>query len=86
MSAPLVSASGHRIGSLCFADFVPRSFSAADVRLLSNLAELVVRRLEAQLQLGARLAGGREPALQLAFRRWAARGAARRCTAPACAA
>jgi GAF domain-containing protein len=72
VSAPLLSSSGYRFGSLCFADYVPRTFSAGDVMLVNNLAELVSRRLEEQLQLKARLAGGQEPGLQLAFRKWAA--------------
>jgi GAF domain-containing protein len=69
MSCPLVAANGHRMGTLCFADEVPRSFAAADVRLLANLAELAARLLEERMQLGARLVGGQEPSLTAALHR-----------------
>ncbi|KXZ45129.1 hypothetical protein GPECTOR_58g578 [Gonium pectorale] len=45
--APLVSASGHILGTLCFVDTAPRyDFDAGQCRLLNNLAELTVRQME----------------------------------------
>ncbi len=69
MSSPLLLANGHRAGTLCFADVVPRSFAAHDVRLLNNMAELTARMLEQRLGLGQRLAAGKEPHLAACFHR-----------------
>jgi GAF domain-containing protein len=39
--APLVSSSGHRLGTLCFADSEPRVFDTSSLQILVNFAELV---------------------------------------------
>lgn len=44
--APLVGSTGHRYGTLCLVDFVPRRFTAEQYLLLSHFAELVTRELE----------------------------------------
>jgi hypothetical protein len=45
--APLVSASGHVIGTLCFADNKPRAdFDVSKCYLINNMAEIMVRQLE----------------------------------------
>ncbi|GFR40361.1 hypothetical protein Agub_g908 [Astrephomene gubernaculifera] len=45
--APLVSSSGHILGTLCFADSAPRpGFDAGQCTLINNMAELMVRQLE----------------------------------------
>jgi GAF domain-containing protein len=49
VGAPLVSSSGHRIGTLCFADSKPRVFDDASLKLLCNFSELVTRALERDL-------------------------------------
>lgn len=46
--SPLVSSSGHRLGSLCVIDRSPRWFTAEDCNLLCNFAELTVREIEAE--------------------------------------
>ncbi|WP_225867471.1 sensor domain-containing diguanylate cyclase [Cyanobium sp. NIES-981] len=48
--APLASAEGHNLGSLCVIDRQPRRLSAAQVKLLQELADLVVRELELRRQ------------------------------------
>ncbi|EFJ41094.1 hypothetical protein VOLCADRAFT_98978 [Volvox carteri f. nagariensis] len=45
--APLVSTSGHILGTVCFADDKPRSdFDVSHCYVMNNLAELLVRQLE----------------------------------------
>jgi Protein tyrosine and serine/threonine kinase len=44
--APLVTSSGHRIGTLCMVDFEPRNFPASAYQLLLNFAEIIVREIE----------------------------------------
>ncbi|CAK8985955.1 Serine/threonine-protein kinase ATG1a (Autophagy-related protein 1a) (AtAPG1a), partial [Durusdinium trenchii] len=44
--APLVGSRGERYGTLCVADFIPRSFDADQYALLTNYAALVVEELE----------------------------------------
>ncbi|MDA0368895.1 MAG: diguanylate cyclase [Proteobacteria bacterium] len=44
--APLKSAAGHNLGTLCVADRVPRALSEQQKRTLADLADLVVRELE----------------------------------------
>jgi GAF domain-containing protein len=51
VGAPLVSSSGHRLGTLCFADSEPRVFDDASLKLLCNFSELVTRILEKDLVL-----------------------------------
>ncbi|BDA44489.1 probable mitogen-activated protein kinase kinase kinase 11 at C-terminar half [Coccomyxa sp. Obi] len=45
--APLVATNGHRLGMLCIVDQEPRKFDEERAAILCNLAELVVRELEA---------------------------------------
>lgn len=54
-SAPLVTANGHCIGSLCIVNHEPRSFDAGACRVLNNFGELAVRVLERYLGLAKRL-------------------------------
>src|SRR5262249_45026725 len=42
---PLMSLSGHRIGTLCIADRRPRSFHEADLKALKQMGQLVEREL-----------------------------------------
>ncbi|WIA44433.1 hypothetical protein OEZ86_007193 [Tetradesmus obliquus] len=49
--APLVSSSGHRLGTLCFADSQPRVFDTSSLQILVNFAELVTRELEKDISL-----------------------------------
>jgi GAF domain-containing protein len=51
--APLRTHDGHNLGTLCVIDREPRSFSAADQEVLSDLAAIVIDELE--LRLAARL-------------------------------
>lgn len=44
--SPLVTSEGHRLGSLCVIDPVPRKFDAESCNLLNNFAEMVVREIE----------------------------------------
>lgn len=44
--APLVTAEGYRLGSLCVIDPKPRTFDAESCNLLCNFAEMVVREIE----------------------------------------
>jgi diguanylate cyclase (GGDEF)-like protein len=48
--APLATQEGHNLGTLCVIDRLPRNFSAAQVKLLQDLADLVVRELELRRQ------------------------------------
>lgn len=57
---PLVCSNGMRLGSLCIIDSRTRYFTNEDCNLLSNLAELAVRELEAQ-RADLRLAFEEEP-------------------------
>ena len=43
--APLQTDEGHNLGTLCLIDRLPRQFSAGQVQLLEDLAELVLREL-----------------------------------------
>lgn len=43
---PLQSRAGHNLGTLCVIDRLPRQFSRAQVRLLEDLGQLVLRELE----------------------------------------
>eukprot|EP00201_Polytomella_parva_P017206 CAMPEP_0175061330 /NCGR_PEP_ID=MMETSP0052_2-20121109/13522_1 /TAXON_ID=51329 ORGANISM="Polytomella parva, Strain SAG 63-3" /NCGR_SAMPLE_ID=MMETSP0052_2 /ASSEMBLY_ACC=CAM_ASM_000194 /LENGTH=575 /DNA_ID=CAMNT_0016327167 /DNA_START=98 /DNA_END=1822 /DNA_ORIENTATION=- len=51
---PLLASNGHRLGTLCFADFKPRTFDASNCMILSNLAEMVVRHVEKDIALQLR--------------------------------
>ncbi len=44
--APLVTSCGHRLGSFCVLDTVPRAFSIDEVELLETFAQVVVDELE----------------------------------------
>lgn len=44
--APLVSSTGHRLGSLCIIDNKPRQLDPESCNVLINFAEIVVRELE----------------------------------------
>ena len=44
--APLVGSLGHRYGTLCIIDFVPRHFTADQYLILAHFAELATRELE----------------------------------------
>jgi PAS domain S-box-containing protein len=44
--APLVTPRGHRLGTVCVIDVVPRTFTAEELGLLRELADLVVDRME----------------------------------------
>uniref|UniRef100_A0A7S3VRN2 Protein kinase domain-containing protein n=1 Tax=Dunaliella tertiolecta TaxID=3047 RepID=A0A7S3VRN2_DUNTE len=53
--SPLISSQGHRLGTLCFADFKPRAdFDACQGMILNNLAEMVVRQIEKDMLLQLR--------------------------------
>ena len=49
--APLISRAGHKLGTLCVMDTVPRTFGPADAITLEKLAALVVDELELRLAL-----------------------------------
>lgn len=55
VAAPLVSADGHRLGTLCVMGNQARRFDATRAQVLANLAEMMVRQLEKRwaLQLAA---------------------------------
>ncbi len=44
--APLTTADGYNLGTLCLIDHQPRNFSAEDIQTLEQLAELVMAQLE----------------------------------------
>ena len=44
--APLVSSTGHRLGSLCIIDRKPRTLDAESCNVLCNFAEVIIRELE----------------------------------------
>lgn len=44
--SPLITANGHRLGTLCLVSQKPRSFDATRSVVLGNMAELLVRQLE----------------------------------------
>jgi len=46
---PLVAEGGHRLGTACLVDYVPRDFAAADERMLVQFADLVMGQLELRL-------------------------------------
>jgi diguanylate cyclase (GGDEF)-like protein len=48
--APLQTRDGHNLGTLCVIDRLPRHFSGNQVRLLEDLAQLVLRELELRRQ------------------------------------
>mmetsp|Transcript_8848 Transcript_8848/g.21117 ORF Transcript_8848/g.21117 Transcript_8848/m.21117 type:complete len:735 (-) Transcript_8848:170-2374(-) len=54
--APLVGSRGERYGTLCVADFVPRSFKAEAYAMLTNFAHLVVEELERNKTLHGEMA------------------------------
>eukprot|EP00879_Flechtneria_rotunda_P001352 GHRR01001502.1.p1 GENE.GHRR01001502.1~~GHRR01001502.1.p1 ORF type:complete len:1180 (+),score=462.14 GHRR01001502.1:255-3794(+) len=54
--SPLVSSSGHRLGTLCFADTKPRVFDAGSLQIMCNFSELVTRELEKDIALARRQA------------------------------
>ncbi|RYZ89580.1 MAG: HD domain-containing protein [Proteobacteria bacterium] len=47
--APLIARNGHRIGTLCILDFVPRTFDAEQKEILADLAAITVDALEMRL-------------------------------------
>mmetsp|Transcript_14760 Transcript_14760/g.44574 ORF Transcript_14760/g.44574 Transcript_14760/m.44574 type:complete len:866 (+) Transcript_14760:431-3028(+) len=51
--SPLVASNGHRLGTLCFLGPDPRKFTAEEMVILVNMAELVVRELEKQAVMDA---------------------------------
>lgn len=72
ISAPLVSTTGARLGTLCLIDTVTRHFTAQDCSLLCNAAEVAVREFEArhadaQLAYGA---GEDEPGALRSNKAW----------------
>ena len=50
IGVPLVTPDGHRIGSLCGMDIVPRKFKSSKMEVLGELAELVIHELELRQQ------------------------------------
>lgn len=54
-SAPLLASNGHRLGTVCFMDTVPRRVDAGMCRVLNNFGEMAVRALERHLELAERL-------------------------------
>lgn len=46
---PLKTRDGHNVGSLCLVDMKPRQFSAEEVEIMSDLAEIVMDELELRL-------------------------------------
>lgn len=53
--APLVTSTGHRLGSLCIIDRKPRELEAESCNVLINFAEIVVRELEKERMRASRL-------------------------------
>lgn len=51
LGAPLVSSTGHRLGTICFADAVPRVFDDNSVQIMCNFSELVTREIERDIML-----------------------------------
>ncbi|WIA09457.1 hypothetical protein OEZ85_008858 [Tetradesmus obliquus] len=51
LGAPLVSSAGHRLGTICFADAVPRVFDDNSVQIMCNFSELVTREIERDIML-----------------------------------
>lgn len=52
--APLVTASGHALGTLCIMESLPRTFTAEQAAMLASLAAVVVDLVEARLGFRAR--------------------------------
>ena len=48
--APLTTAAGHQLGTLCVLDTEPRQFDPEDIRMLEELAALVVDEFELRIQ------------------------------------
>ncbi|GFH27637.1 protein kinase domain-containing protein [Haematococcus lacustris] len=59
-AAPLVSAAGARLGTLCFLDTQPRQLDAGQAVILSNMADMVVRHVEQDKALQQRMAQNAE--------------------------
>ncbi|KAL6762195.1 hypothetical protein V8C86DRAFT_691715 [Haematococcus lacustris] len=59
-AAPLVSAAGARLGTLCFLDTQPRQLDAGQALILSNMADMVVRHVEQDKALQQRMAQNAE--------------------------
>eukprot|EP00884_Botryococcus_braunii_P023548 jgi/Botrbrau1/9878/Bobra.0080s0013.1 len=51
VAAPLISTTGHRMGTLCIAADEPRTFDTQKSVILLNLAELITRKIESALAL-----------------------------------
>lgn len=49
-AAPLITAAGHRLGTINIIDFEPREFSAEDREMLAHFAGLVMDQMELRLQ------------------------------------
>ena len=47
--APLITANGYRIGSVCVVDTQPRTFSPADTQLLKRFAQQVIHEMDVRL-------------------------------------
>jgi EAL domain-containing protein (putative c-di-GMP-specific phosphodiesterase class I)/GGDEF domain-containing protein len=50
--APLITRTGYSLGTLCVMDVQPRTFSADEVELLADLAEMVMGQIELQNSIG----------------------------------
>ena len=59
---PLLSSTGHRLGSLCIVDTAPRRLGADKLRMLSGFADLAVRQLEKRVALRRQLTSNRKRA------------------------
>jgi GAF domain-containing protein len=59
---PLLSSTGHRLGSLCIVDTAPRRQGADKLRMLSGFADLAVRQLEKRVALRRQLTSSRKRA------------------------
>jgi two-component sensor histidine kinase len=54
LGVPLTLPSGHVIGSLCAIDMIPRDWSDADLRSLSDIAEIVMSEIELRGEIARR--------------------------------
>jgi PAS domain S-box-containing protein len=54
LGIPLISSSGHLLGSFCVADYQPRAWTADDTATLAKLAGVVMAEIELRSDIGAR--------------------------------
>ncbi len=61
-AAPLVTADGHRLGTLCILDRQPRMFSPKQAEILQRLSEIVVDEMELRISALAAIKNAAAPA------------------------